>query len=419
MPARMPAEEQPVPSNPPGPTPEEVASQNPTANPETARATPVRTPRTAPRRSGGRVTTGNVSYPVTRTPAQIRNGITALTADESAALRVLDEVEQNCTLQVISTLSSQAERSIMLAKAIIKAESALEPFRPTIESLKNTPLGFLLDKPEQYDWPILRRICAEAMLRGSRITGNEFNGIAKKCYLTQAYFVRRCREWPGVNISQEIFGIPRTLNGQTVVDYKIVYNRDGVEEFYSREGNQAIAVRVNDGMGADAIIGKAKRKAYAGLLEQLIMRSGETWSPGTDGEINDATETPRGTDTTTASATTSNPANDLMTVIAQFRDRISACTPAELPVVGRNMCDATQVQNGLWTSVIKSAFYNVFAMWFRRRLETISDITSLNAAIMTRDACMRHQNCPDATTIRAMEEMVSEARSRIENNRRA
>jgi hypothetical protein len=350
---------------------------------------------------------------VTRTPAQIRNGITTLTNEESAALRVLDEVEQNCTLQAISTLSSQAERSIMLAKAIIKAESALEPFRPTIESLKNTPLGFLLDKPEQYDWPILRRICAEAMLRGSRITGNEFNGIAKKCYLTQAYFVRKCREWPGVSISQEIFGIPRTLNGQTVVDYKIVLTRDGVEEVYSREGNQAIAVRVNDGMGADAIIGKAKRKAYAGLLEQLIMRSGETWSPGTDGEVNDATE-PRTIEAASTTATNSGPEYSLLATINQFRERIGSCPASELPQVGRNMCDATQVQNGMWTSMIKTAFYNTFAMWLRRRLENVNDLTSLNAVIMTRDACLRHQNCPTPSIIADMDSMIADARARIE-----
>lgn len=312
-----------------------------------------------------------------------------ITAEERAGLRVLDEIEQNCTLQAISTLSSQAERSIMIAKAIRKAETALEPFRETIEAMKGTSLGFKLDKPEQYDWPITRRICAEAMLRGARLTGNEFNGIAKNCYLTQAYFVRRCREWPGVTITQDMYGVPRLMGTTTVVDYTIRYTVDnGPEQVYERVGNQAIPIRVNDGMGADAIIGKAKRKAYAGMMEQLINRSQQSWSPGPDGEV----EPPERQRTLGAVADySSNPAENELNAIG---NQILSATPEQLPGLGRTLVETCNARTALWTPEQRTAFWLIFETWHARRLETATTLDIVRAANMSSEGVQRYQQAP-------------------------
>lgn len=328
----------------------------------------------------------------------------ALTTAERHGLQALDLVEQHCTLQAISTLGSKAEQSIMLAKAIQMAESALDPFQGVINGLKCTPLGFMLDKPETYDWPVLRRVIAEGMLRGARITGNEINGISKRCYLTQNYFVRKVREWPGLTITSEMFSIPRLVGAQTVVDYRIDYTIVGsetVQGHYSREGNNAIPVRVNDGMGADAIVGKAKRKAYAGLLEQLLQRSGQTWSPGSDGEIDD--------DRTTG--VNSQPPRQVQQVnppqsrfdVQLWRGRVDACqtsspvsTAANLSQVGREIVSSLGLSNGMWSEADTADFQEIFRHWIQARLLTCTDANALRAVTATFEAITRQRPLPMA-----------------------
>lgn len=306
----------------------------------------------------------------------------ALSEQERTGLAVLDDVQRNCTLQAISSLSSQAERSIVLAKAITAAEQALEPFRTLIESLRCTPLGFMLDKPEQYEWPIMRRVIAEGMLRGARFTGNEINGISKRCYLTQAYYVRRCREWPGVSITLEMFGVPRQANGQTVVDCRIDYDHERPnaqgqpirhQETYDRTATNAIPIKVNDGMGPDAILGKAKRKAYAGLMEQLINRSGESWSPGTDGEVEDVTGQPRQTQAIVSDSAQPQTTFTSQTGInyPQWHEAIMAAQSGqELADVGRRLTQACDLRNGLWTPTDTQNFGSLVSLWLGRRLMT-------------------------------------------------
>lgn len=331
----------------------------------------------------------------------------ALTDTERHGLAALDVVEQHCTLQAISTLASQAERSIVLAKAIKMAEDALEPFKETISALKCTPLGFMLDKPENYDWPILRRVIAEGMLRGARITGNEINGISKRCYLTQAYFVRKVRDWPGLTITNEMFSIPRTVNGQTVVDYRIdyeIFNGDGnpttTHACYERQGNNAIPIRVNDGMGADAILGKAKRKAYAGLLEQLLQRAGQNWSPGTDGEIDDERTTgvqqqPRQVQPA-GQGMSRFPIGEWINRIENSRTTSQASTAANLAQVGRDLVNETGLANGLWTPQDISDFCEILTRWLRERLVVCTDANGVRSVQATLESINRIRPLPEA-----------------------
>lgn len=328
-----------------------------------------------------RMATSNVPAPANSTPVQATSALLALTPQERTGLAALDEVQQHCTLQAISSLSSEAEKSIVLAKAITAVQTALDPFKGQIESLKNNPLGFLLDKPEDYDWTITRRIVAEAVMRGARITGNEFNGIAKRCYLTQAYFLRQVKSWPGLKVVLERFGVPRQLNGQTVVDYRIEYQIDGQADHYTREGPEAIPVRVNNGMGPDAIIGKAKRKAYAGLLEQLINRSGSTWSPGTDGDVGDAEGDGRPVRQVTAA-----PAGPRIDV-ESWNGRITAADGAAvMTVLGRELMEAADVRNGMWSEQDRAAFATVFTNWLVHRLALCTTTGEVQAVQATLEA---------------------------------
>jgi len=302
----------------------------------------------------------------------------ALTDAERSGLAVLDTIHREVNLQAFSSLASEAERSIVLAKAVKYVEEALTPFKEHIESLKGKPLGFKLDKIEDYDWPLTRRIVAEALLKGARITGNEFNGIAKQCYLTKEYFVRKVKSWPGLVVSEEMFGVPRQLNGQTVVDYKIICSITNeatppvtttVE--YSREGPQAIPVRVNNGMGPDAILGKAKRKAYAGLLEKLINLSGQEWSPGNDGDTSDAGDgDARPARQIPGTATPARRIN-----VIEWNARITAAfnlpQPEQLQSLtglGRELVDAAGVRDGMWTQQDAQDFEEVFTVWVTNRL---------------------------------------------------
>lgn len=333
---------------------------------------------------------------------------------ERTAITKLDAVQQTCTLQALSQIESRSERAIVLGKAMKLVEDALEPFKDQIMAMKGNPLGFIVDKPEDYDWAVTKRVVAEGILRGARITGNEINGISKRMYLAQAYFVRMCREWPGIVIVSERFGVPRQLNGQAVVDYKIEYTLtreadDGqsitVSDNYSREGNEAIPIRVNAGQGPDAILGKAKRKAYAGLLDQLIRRDGQDWSPGADGEAGEASD--------------ANPQNirqvqDLSQPrinVQEWNTRIAGITNMhDAADVGRQLVNAADVRNGLWSDQDRRDFSAVFGLWLVKRLAMVTAVGELSTVQATLESI---NNLQRMVNIEQMQGLIASRRAQL------
>ena len=222
---------------------------------------------------------------------------------------ILDRIEQVVKTHGPSLLKAQEgmRESINLSRAIARLKDlmALALVAEEILPLMNSRLGFLTDRPNKkhaqpYDVAVVRDVLVEAMLRGARVTGNEFNIISDGCYLTKAYFERKVREFPGVSnvvptpgVAQKVgedgalvpFTVRWLLNGEEMIEERVEHGKRG-EPGYRDE---RIQVKVNFGMGGDAIIGKAQRKIFAAVYARL---TGAT-SPLPDGEVEDLTDLAR------------------------------------------------------------------------------------------------------------------------------
>lgn len=178
-------------------------------------------------------------------------------------------------------------QSMELAATVEQLRAQLTPQRMAkVLALMNTSLGFDTDrnpakwkKPEPcvpYSVEVVRDVFIEATLRGFYPINCEFNIIAGKFYGGLNGFERLVKKHPKVTDFQDWFGIPKMAQtgGGAVVEAKATWLQDGQKQTLNRE----FAVRVNDGMGADAIIGKAKRKLYAavyGRLSGVVTPEGE------------------------------------------------------------------------------------------------------------------------------------------------
>jgi hypothetical protein len=201
-------------------------------------------------------------------------------------------------------------QTIVLAKGMKDLRDALtkeivdEVFMP----LQGTKLGFRTDKDGNNGYPteIVKVVMLEALLRGLRPVGNEVNIIGGNLYITKEGLDRMVREWPGLANLQLTPSVPVVKEGGALVGYEATWLLHGKPDCLSatvtktEDGevlDQRIPVRVNNGQGADAILGKAERKMLARIYKRL---SGVTVPEGdvidTTGEAVAADKRAQGTD---------------------------------------------------------------------------------------------------------------------------
>lgn len=156
---------------------------------------------------------------------------------------------------------SQFKKMALIAGSIGELRALLTPavMKP-IMALQNTSIGFKTDRPTGYDVDTVRDCVIEATLKGVFPVGNEFNIISSQCYITKEGFGHKLRDIPGLGYTITP-GIPRMVGEGAIVKIQVewTYNKKD----HSKE--LELAIRVNKGMGTDAIIGKAVRKARAWL----------------------------------------------------------------------------------------------------------------------------------------------------------
>jgi hypothetical protein len=225
----------------------------------------------------------------------------------------LDKLAQENQLVMLNGESGFVT-ALRMAYAIGTLTKALsEQVMGPLLALKNRSLGYRTDEATRKEGPypmeIVRDCLIEAVLRGARPYGNEFNIIADRCYLTKEFYTRIVPELPGVTEVAPCIGLPRLVGEKgAVVDCTATWKLNGQKQSLRPSPGKdvrEIAVRVNTGMGTDAILGKATRKLYKAIHDQIT-----GWSTA-DGEIEveepgDAYE-PR---TTTKRAAKSSPLND-------------------------------------------------------------------------------------------------------------
>jgi hypothetical protein len=200
---------------------------------------------------------------------------TALSKCSVTALREMSVLERTLTLAESMATMRQHFRGDVLER---------------IKGLKGTALGYMTDesgRKDPYANEVIRDCVIEAMLRGATPVGNEFNIIAGRCYLTKQYFERALRQFPGLSELRLVEGVPHQTANGALVPYKASWKLNGQPDSLDCDDSGAvdtrIAVRINSGMGVDAILGKAKRKMLARIFARV---SGSEWVD-TDSEIPD------------------------------------------------------------------------------------------------------------------------------------
>ena len=168
--------------------------------------------------------------------------------------------------QIAAVVGEQAlhgfQRAYMLAEATKSIKGMLTPeYMAPIMELQGSKLGFRTDKDQSggYPEPVVKQCLIEAVLNGMQPVGNQFNIIGGNMYPTKEGLGYLLDNWPGLRYDI-VPGLPRIGGNETsaAVDMTVRWSLHGGE---SQERVLPIAVRVNRGMGVDAVIGKATRKA--------------------------------------------------------------------------------------------------------------------------------------------------------------
>lgn len=202
-------------------------------------------------------------------------------------LTTLEGIASECGLQSLST-AGQFMRTFRLAAGIRALNQAINSeMMKDIMFLQGLSLGFRTDKDsgQGYSEDVVKQCLIEAVLRGAYPVGNEFNIIAGRPYLTKEFFTRKVREFPGLTDLRLSPGVPSlSSSGQgALVPYVATWRLNNLPMRLERLArkidevttiDERIPVRVNSGMGADAITGKATRKMLAAIYGQLTGSEG-------------------------------------------------------------------------------------------------------------------------------------------------
>jgi len=164
--------------------------------------------------------------------------------------------------------------------------------KETVEAMQNTRLGFLTDRTPKsiaaskaqgkpllpYTYDEVAEACIEAMIKGFRITNNEFNIIAGNFYPAKNGKYRKIIEYPGITDFQFTTTSPvyEADNKAAKVQAYASWYKDGIKQSLGIsapdkgiQDTQVFKIRVNAYMGEDAIIGKAHSKLFSRVLERI------------------------------------------------------------------------------------------------------------------------------------------------------
>ena len=194
----------------------------------------------------------------------------ALIKPDDQRIMELDRISKECGLATAS--GNPFAAMITTANGIAQIEAMLtDDLMAPIMKLQGSSIGFRTDKDDKggYPAPVVRQCFIEATLRGLAPVGNEWNIIADRCYVTKegmgkllANLGVKYMITPGVTkITPPVATQPMTIAWR---------DKEGKQ----RKETVEFAVRFTEamqakGVGIDAIIGKATKKARAWLY-QLI-----------------------------------------------------------------------------------------------------------------------------------------------------
>jgi len=204
-------------------------------------------------------------------------------AVSSSVVSTVDRMEsiwKESQAEIHKNVANPFRLAIVKAKAISLLEAALEgEVMELIMSLQGHETGFKTDAT--YDVDTVRRCAVHALLTGVQLTGNQFNIIAGNTYIAQKGCKFIIDNYPGLSDFRVRFAQPSFNDNKSLAavsafaKWKINGNEDSIEfdmvEVPGRDKpvDMRLAIRVNKGQGPDAILGKAKRKLFQAVVEQI------------------------------------------------------------------------------------------------------------------------------------------------------
>lgn len=207
-----------------------------------------------------------------------------------AELERLEKVAEEYDLEKYSDANASSIVSMMkLSEGIEALKEALTPaIMERIMKIKGTALGFLTDEAERvkkgrgsYTVDETKSFVIEAILSGYRIVGNEVNMISGRCYGAKNGIARKLRERPGFSDKKIIMEVPIMKPNGATVKFRASWKFNGIPNELTGE----LPIRVNEFMGADAVLGKADRKINFLILKEI---SGSRQTGIQEGEVDDA-----------------------------------------------------------------------------------------------------------------------------------
>lgn len=223
----------------------------------------------------------------TSSPAVQQSSAPALRLAESFAA-----LDRFAAANSVTTLLEGDEGAFTLT---LKMSAAMQQLREMITpemmkpimALQGSSLGFRTDKDKEGGYPesVVKEAMIEATLKGFRMVNNETNIIASRFYAARDGFERIFRDLSKSGRLTDLRmspGLPKTTGEGAVVEYAASWNwKNSKGDIIKDELKVTLPIKVNNGQGADAILGKAKRKMLAAIYSRI------TGTEITDGDVDD------------------------------------------------------------------------------------------------------------------------------------
>ncbi len=192
------------------------------------------------------------------------NQITLSPVNAQAA-EVLDSIMINGV--ACRDMSASFAKVFSVGQVIYDLSQALtEKVMESIMYLQGSPLGFRTDKDNNggYNIDVVRDALISATMTGLMPVGNQFNIIGGRMYVTKEGFTYLLAQMQDLRYSISP-SVPEQHRENSIVSTLVKWTYRGEDG----EHTLTIPVRVNKGMGDDAILGKADRKAKCWLFNHL------------------------------------------------------------------------------------------------------------------------------------------------------
>lgn len=203
--------------------------------------------------------------------------ITKATID--SASEMIEKVSKACDVVKLSHMS-QLEQAVTLGRGIaaLKRVFTQELVNEVFMPLQGSTLGFVTDKDKDggYSDIVVRNVWIQGSIWGLAPVNNELNIIAERAYAAKNGLERKVREAtrglvirPGVPVANGDKTALLAIRATWTIDGKVFELVKDLGKINGEPFDERYAIRVNNGMGPDAVIGKGLRKMYRDILQVI------------------------------------------------------------------------------------------------------------------------------------------------------